>query len=203
MAPAFTGAVLTGGSSRRMGRDKALLPVGGVVLTEIVAKALREAGASEVLAIGGDPERLRSLGVLDEVVADRFPGQGPLGGIITALEASSNDLVVVLACDTPAIDADTPSRLLTALHSDEPAAVAVAVVDERVQPLTAAWRRSLSIDHLRHSFDSGERAPRKVLDGLQVCTIEDISPDAVLDLDRPEDLDRYDRSSSPESKEEP
>lgn len=186
-----------------MGRDKALLPVGGVVLTEIVAEALREAGASEVLAIGGDQQRLRSLGVLDEVVADEFPGQGPLGGIISALEGSSNDLVVVLACDTPAIDADTPGRLLTALHNDERAAVAVAVVDARVQPLTAAWRRSLSIDHLRRSFDSGERAPRKVLDGLRVRTIDDISPDAVLDLDSPGDLDRYAQLLSPESKEEP
>jgi molybdenum cofactor guanylyltransferase len=186
-----------------MGRDKALLPVGGVMLTEIVAEALRKAGATDVLAIGGDQKRLRSLGVLDEVVADEFPGQGPLGGIISALKASSNDLVVVLACDTPAIDADTPSRLLTALHDDERAAVAVAVVDERVQPLTAAWRRSLSLDHLRRSFESGERAPRKVLDGLRVRTIEDISPDAVLDLDSPEDLDRYAQWSSSESKEEP
>jgi molybdopterin-guanine dinucleotide biosynthesis protein A len=140
---------------------------------------------------------------LDGVVADRFPGEGPLGGIITALEASSNDLVVVLACDTPAIDAVTPSRLLTALHGDERAAVAFAVVDERVQPLTAAWRRSLCIDHLRRSFDSGERAPRKVLDRLHALAIEDISPDAVLDLDRPEDLDRYAHQSSPVSKEEP
>ena len=57
---AFAGAVLTGGRSSRMGRDKATLPVDGVPMAARVADALRRAGAEPVLAVGGDqPPRWR------------------------------------------------------------------------------------------------------------------------------------------------
>ena len=44
MTPAFAGAVLCGGRSRRMGRDKALIEIGGVPLAMRVASAVRDAG---------------------------------------------------------------------------------------------------------------------------------------------------------------
>src|SRR5262245_1565825 len=93
----FSGAVLTGGASRRMGRDKALVEVDGRPMAGRVAAALREAGAAEVQAIGGDAAGLGELGL--DVVPDRFPGEGPLGGIVTALSAASQPVTVVVACD--------------------------------------------------------------------------------------------------------
>ena len=98
----FAGAVLTGGASRRMGTDKALVEVDGRALALRVADALRAAGASRVVAVGGDLERLQALGL--EAVPDLHPGEGPLGGILTALAATDQDVVVVLACDLPAAD---------------------------------------------------------------------------------------------------
>ena len=94
------GAVLTGGSSSRMGTDKALLELDGAVLARRVADALVTAGCAPVVAIGGDAGRLTAHGLA--VVADRHPGEGPLGAIITALEHAEPlevDVVVVLACD--------------------------------------------------------------------------------------------------------
>ena len=185
----FVGVVLTGGSSTRMGRDKSLVEVDGVALAARVAGALRGAGAVEVLAVGGDLPRLGALGCFDRLVPDRWPGEGPLGGILTALDAAGSraGLVVVLACDTPAVSAECPLALLRGLGSAD---VAVGHVGERRQPLTAVWRARTCRSVLQRAFDDGERAPRAVLTRLRVVDV-DLDEREVADVDRPADLARY------------
>ncbi len=80
-----------------MGRDKAYLPVSGGILVTRVAGAV-EAAAGNV-ALVGDPERYADLGY--PVVADRYPGQGPLGGILTALGEKAAEWNLIVACDMP------------------------------------------------------------------------------------------------------
>ena len=70
-----------GGRSSRMGRDKALLPFRGGALAQSVARAVSATAGSVTLV--GDPERYGGLGYA--VIADIYPGEGPLGGILTAL----------------------------------------------------------------------------------------------------------------------
>ena len=88
MAPPI-GAVLCGGASRRMGVDKAAVEVDGTPMARRVGDVLAAAGCSPVIAIGGDPTALGHLGL--DVVDDGFPGQGPLGGILTALSRWRTD----------------------------------------------------------------------------------------------------------------
>ena len=57
-----TGAVLCGGASRRMGRDKALIAVDGVLMAERVAQALTVGGCGEVVFVGGNAEALAVAG---------------------------------------------------------------------------------------------------------------------------------------------
>jgi molybdopterin-guanine dinucleotide biosynthesis protein A/rhodanese-related sulfurtransferase len=188
---AFTGVVLTGGGSTRMGRDKSLIEIDGLTLAQRVAAALAEAGAVEVFAVGGDRDGLLAQPAITRWIADSHPGEGPLDGLITALRAAPTDEVVVLACDTPLIDADVPRRLLAALRAETGSGVAVAVVDGRDQPLTAAWRRSQCLDDLEESYGAGERAPRRVFPRLSVAYVHGLPAEAVADVDRPDDLDRY------------
>ncbi len=189
--PEFSAAVLTGGASRRFGADKALFRFAGVALAERVCRALREAGASEVLSVGGDERALTGLGCFDRHVPDRWPGQGPLGGIVTALEASISDVVVVLACDTPGVGPSAPKALLGSVGSAD---VAVGMVGDREQPLSAAWHRRVAVT-LRLAFESGERAPRRVIQSLDVVRVP-LHADDVDDIDRPGDLHRYDLDGS-------
>ena len=193
--PPFTGVVLTGGSSTRMGQDKSLLKVHGVALASLVAEALNDAGASEVIAVGGDTVSLERLAGIDRAVPDRHPGEGPLGGLLTAFEFAHDDVIVVLACDTPRVDASTPTALVAGLFSDHQVAVSYAVVGDRIQPLTAAWRRSIAWEPLQAAFEQGVRAPRSVFGDLTVFEVRTIAPEAVDDVDRPEDLQRYDAGS--------
>ena len=75
------GAVVCGGASRRMGRDKALVAVDGVAMAERVARALEAAGCADVRFVGGDAPALAALG--RPVLPDAYPGAGPLGAVIT------------------------------------------------------------------------------------------------------------------------
>jgi molybdopterin-guanine dinucleotide biosynthesis protein A len=96
-AGGLSAAVLAGGASRRMGRDKALMTLEGRTLLErAIAAVGRIAGDTFVV---GDREPYRQFGV--PVVADAFPGAGPLGGIATALRYAKHEHVLVVACDMP------------------------------------------------------------------------------------------------------
>ncbi len=188
--PPFTGAVLAGGASRRMGRDKALIELDGRPLAAIAAAALVEAGADgPVLGIGGAGPALRRLGL--EPVVDDHPGEGPLGAVMTALARAHHEVVVILACDVPGAEAGAVGLVLAALAAAAHADVAVPVLgDGRRQPLHAAWRRS-ALPSVEAAFDRGERAVHRMLEALAVVTVAGISPRAVADVDTPGDLERH------------
>ena len=125
---------------------------------------------------------------------DDHPGEGPLGGICTALRLAPADIVVVLSCDMPSIDAATVSALVASLADQPGADVAAPVVDGHVQAITAAYRRSAR-PGLVGAFEQGERAVRRALAGLSVQAIEGLDAHRLADVDRPEDLPRYARPS--------
>ena len=131
------GFVLTGGASRRMGRDKALLRgPGGVPLAAQIAESVREAAGSVVLI--GPPERYTHLGF--PVLADRVLECGPLGGVYTALCATSADWNLIVACDMPNLTATLLRGLLDAAE----ASTADCVVPEDahgMHPLCAVYHR--------------------------------------------------------------
>src|SRR5688500_8636208 len=135
----FSGAVLCGGSSSRMGRDKATLEVRGVAMAGRVAAALRDAGAAEVVAVGGDAAALRRIGL--DVVPDDEPGAGPFPATLTALRQAGCDVVAVLSCDLLAPDATAVRSLVTRLQSAAPEVDGIVpVVAGQPQWTHAAWR---------------------------------------------------------------
>jgi molybdopterin-guanine dinucleotide biosynthesis protein A len=133
----WAGFVLTGGESRRMGRDKALLRgPDGVPLAAQIAESVREAAGSVVLI--GPLERYTHLGF--PVLADRVPGYGPLGGVYTALSATSAEWNLIVACDMPNLTAHFLSGLLGAAQ----ASTADCLVPEDaagMHPLCAVYHR--------------------------------------------------------------
>ena len=180
--PRFSGAVLTGGESRRMGTDKALLAVEGRPLAAAAHDALACAGAAEVLAIGGDLDSLVALGF--DARPDPRQGTGPLGGLVSALEEAAEAVVVVLACDLP--DASPgPVRSVVAALGDHD--VAAPVAGGRTQLLHAAYRRSVR-PVLDERHRSGERAVWRAVEGLRVVEVPAGDEAALRDLDRPDDL---------------
>jgi len=197
----FSGAILAGGRSSRFGSDKALAVVDGRAMVRRVADALDEAGAAEVFVIGGDAVALAALGLTS--LPDRRPGEGPLDGLITALGASANDLVVVLACDLPFVTAELIGALVGAVGADQVGAdqvgadqvdadVAVAVVDDgdRVEPLVGCWRASTCLPVLEQAFADGERAVHRALTWLAATTTVTAAPRTIVNVNRTDDLER-------------
>jgi molybdopterin-guanine dinucleotide biosynthesis protein A len=96
--------ILAGGRSTRMGTNKALLRLspGGHTIIERVVSRLGEAGLAPDLLITNTPREYAFLGV--PMVPDDLPGAGPLGGILTALNHSPCERVLVVACDMPMLN---------------------------------------------------------------------------------------------------
>jgi molybdopterin-guanine dinucleotide biosynthesis protein A len=134
-ATGAAGFVLTGGQSRRMGRDKALLELAGQPLALRVAAQVQPVVAE--LSLVGSPERYGHLGL--PVLADCEANRGPLAGIVTALRDSHYKWNLVVACDMPYVE----TRLLEFLlqQVSEEADAVVPFVENRWQPLCAVYHR--------------------------------------------------------------
>jgi molybdenum cofactor guanylyltransferase len=185
VTPPFAGAVLCGGASTRMGRDKALIVLEGVPLARRVADALLAAGAGRVLAVGGDLEGLAAHHLPG--VPDRWPGQGPLGGVITALGALEEwSIVVVLACDL--LDPDPGAiRAVVEGAGREGVDVAAPLADGLLQLQHAAWRSAVR-GPLDSRFAAGERSLWRAVRGLRSAPLDGIVRSAYADADTPDDL---------------
>jgi molybdopterin-guanine dinucleotide biosynthesis protein A len=164
-----------------MGRDKALLEVGGRALACRVADALRVGGAASVCCVGGDLVALRTLGL--DGVPDPRQGSGPLGGLVTALEAVDSDVVLVVACDLADLDGQTVARVVAGLGGHD---VAAARTD-RLEPLCAAWRRPRALASLRADHDRGVRAVHEAMRALDVVEVA-VAPASLRNVNRPDDL---------------
>ncbi|MGC2299652.1 MAG: molybdenum cofactor guanylyltransferase [Acidobacteriaceae bacterium] len=141
--------VLAGGQSTRMGRDKALLEVGGRPLVERTVEMLRGLGLSPRIC-GSRPDLARFA----EVVADNFAQCGPLGGIEAALAVSGSELNLFVPVDLPGL----PRGFLQWMMGRAETSQAVAMIPRyggRVQPLCAVYSRRVG-DGLRRRLASGD-----------------------------------------------
>ena len=93
-----TGVILAGGKSRRMGRNKALIPLGDSPLIEHVIRSMRLV-TDELLLITNTPTEYAHLGL--PMHSDMIPDAGALGGIYTGLMHALYDTVLCVACDSP------------------------------------------------------------------------------------------------------
>lgn len=170
-----------------MGRTKALIEVEGIAMAARVADALLGAGCSSVLLFGGDPDELAPLGF--PVLPDRYPSEGPLGGVIGVLQALDGDAdVLIVACDLPALRAADLAPLVTAAADRADADVIVATTTH-AEPTCAIWRAS-TLALLQRRFDAGERAIHGVFADLDVVEVP-VDARALRNINTPEDLGRY------------
>jgi molybdopterin-guanine dinucleotide biosynthesis protein A len=162
------GYVLAGGGSTRFGRDKALVEVGGLpMLGRMIA--LLQCVAKNVKVIGTSENYARFEG---EMVSDRWPGEGPLGGIITALKDAAESPArcewnLIVSCDMPFLTADW-LRFLGERAVKSNAKVLLPHSAGGPEPLCACYRTDAA-EPLLQAFGSGIR---KITDALKHLTTE-------------------------------
>jgi len=173
------GLVLAGGVGRRLGGPKAELRLGEQTLAERAAAVLWPICGSVLISTraGAAHPAPRFTALPDP----EPPGRGPLVGIDTAFEATTDAELVVLACDYPLVDEGLLRRLLGTLEDEDDVVLPSDLVG-RDHPLVAVWSRSAA-PVVRAAVREGRLKVRGLLADLRVRRV---GPAALrgFDLDR-------------------
>jgi molybdopterin-guanine dinucleotide biosynthesis protein A len=169
-----------------MGRDKVRLPFQGGPLAEFVARAVESAAGSAALV--GDPALYGEFGY--QAVADLYPGEGPLGGILTTLDHTRADWNLVVACDMPGLTAGFLSRILDAAEQSGRAALMTAGPSGCPEPLCAVYNRRARPE-IEAAFPRGERKITAAMAGLGVEVLAVAEVAEFQNVNTPEDWADY------------
>ena len=162
--PDATAIVLTGGKSSRMGRPKALLPFDNEPLIVHIVRALNRIFA-ETVVVAASGQEMPSLPAT--LVRDEMAYQGPVGGITYGLKAAGKKLCFVTSCDVAFLNAPLISHLMSRIPNYH---VVVPYWQERLQPLHAAYRRSV-LPLFEDQLERGELRPIYLFDRVPTCKI--------------------------------
>lgn len=149
-----------------------LMPFLGIPLIERVLNRTKSV-AQEVIIVSNEPEELAFMGV--ELVRDSVVGQGAIGGLYTAMDRASGELVAVVAGDLPFASAailNEGARLL----NDTGADVAIPKTKQDFyEPLHAVYRRQTCKAAIREAIETGQR---RLVSWLPAVTV--VEMDAAL-----------------------
>lgn len=182
----MTGVILAGGKSRRMGRDKAFIPIDGLPLVERVIR-LFTANFTSVIIIGGPAERFQDYHLPH--YPDIYPGSA-MGGLYTGLYQATTPYIFVSACDIPYPSAAV-MHFLISLRQGFDAIVAESAIG--LEPLFAVYGKSC-LEQMRRQLDAGNPCILDLFPKIvaRTVTAEKLSsiggPTSFYNLNTPEDL---------------
>ena len=178
-------AILAGGQSSRMGRDKALLDFNGQPLVAHIARILAPI-FPEIIVITANPDIARAADL--PAVADTFIRRGPLGGIHAALSHYQAPTFVV-ACDMPFLNAD----FIRFLIRDFDGSTRVPLSDVGFEPLHAIYAATATATFERYLQTEGKMPPlRRVLQEIGATWI---APEIARGFDK--ELKMFDNWNTP------
>ena len=180
-----TAIILAGGDSRRMGADKSLMLVNGRPVIEKTCRQLADC-FEQVIISSNEPDKFEFLGF--EVIPDNIPKQGPLMGIASALEASSNEINFVVACDIPHFKTADVRRILYKAACSDADVIVPINCDGKYEPLFAVYRKS-ALEVIKKVLSSGGR---KVSDVFDLCKVKSVELGASLvNLNTPAEYEEF------------
>ena len=157
-------AILAGGKSRRMGRNKALLPFRGRPLIARVYETVQPLFEDIFLVTNGP-------GPFDFLpcpkIPDRVPGKGPISGVDAALRHSKNPYVLVVGCDTPFL---SPSLLELLAGKTEEADLVIPCSPLGPEPLCAVYGKGC-LPLIEESLRKGDFSLKTLIGRLRTRNI--------------------------------
>lgn len=194
--------VLAGGRAVRFGGAKLEATLDGAPLLEHALRIVA-ALADDVVVAGSTPAtNLGAHGGPIRQLADAEPFGGPLSALAGALVAIDADLALVVGGDMPGLQPDVLRSMLGRLAADDATDAVIleapaADADTPPQVLPLAIRVATARRAATDAIVSGNRSLQRLLDRLRVETIPatewlqlDPSGRTLVDVDRPEDLER-------------
>jgi len=186
--------VLSAGESSRMGRPKALLPVGDSFFLERIVASLRQARVERIIVVLGHnaqalKEKIRHLPVTILVNPDYSRGQlSSLHVALRELEKEAVDGIVLHLVDHPFIDARLVDRMIEALYASQPLIVVPICRGRRGHPVI--FSRRLFGELLAAPLDEGAKSVVRAhaADTLEIPTDDE---GITCDIDTPEEYRRF------------
>lgn len=180
-----SGIILAGGISRRMGADKALLPLGSRNVIQIIASEMITAVERVSIAVGaGQREAFAELGHIQAI--DQYPGSGPLAGLhagLASMAAHSDGWSLIVPCDTPLVRAPLFTALIKLTEQQEATGIQalVPVIQGQIHPLIAMYHSSVT-HVLQQQLEAGKRKVMGFLEHIEVqyVTAEQLSTSSGL-----------------------
>ncbi len=182
------GLVLAGGRSKRMGHDKALIRVDGETQLSRAVQLL-ESFLDRVYVSTRADQRDDSERKKFQRIIDRYENLGPIAGILSALQEHRDVGWLVLACDLPNIDEATIRFLLENKSGDQPFSAYKSSTDGLPEPLCAYYAAG-SESIIQAFIDDEIICPRKVLIRSNTHLLDQPNPEALDNINTPEDLAR-------------
>jgi molybdenum cofactor guanylyltransferase len=188
----LAGFVLVGGNSIRMGRDKARLPVDSHLLIEDVVSKV--AFVAQNVTLVGAAERYGDLPF--DRLSDLRSGNGPLGGIETALAADRCEFNLIVACDLPNLRKEWLAALKSKAIRDTVSCVVCKDRNDVVQPLCGVWHRSC-LPVVRNAIDCGRL---RMMDLLQELSAETVEVEGIIsNVNTPEEWRTWQTAHGPQT----
>lgn len=169
-------AILCGGRSSRMGRDKGLMAFLGRPLIQRVVERIRPL-SDDILLVTRRCDDYRFLGL--PMLSDLVPDRGPLGGVFTAMARHPATVMAVVACDMPFVNAALLEHARSQLEARGCDAV-VPLVEDRPEALHAVYRVAPCLQAARAALAAGEL---KMMAWLDRVHAHFLSADEVAGLD--------------------
>ncbi len=183
-----TGIILAGGKSSRMGKDKCLLKVKNKKLISNILMIF-ETLTDEILISANKPE-YENFGY--SIIPDEYKDCGPLGGIVSALQKSSNDVNIIAPCDMPMLRVELFEFLLSKSQNFQ---AVVPIFNKKYEPLTIILQKN-TIDTAISQLDNNDFKMMNFLRKLKTNFVEITDNLAFFDesmflnINRLEDLTR-------------
>lgn len=158
------GFILSGGRSRRMGRDKCELTLDGQTFVGRISDQM-VAISNSIKVVG----RVAGQSGHSQV-ADVYPEWGALGGVHAALANCSSEWALVVACDFPLVTTDLFARMYDLSAGYD--AVAPVQADGVPQPLCTLYRTNPCLAQAEQLIKTNERKPIALLQSVRTRWIE-------------------------------
>ena len=183
------GLVLIGGQSRRMGTNKAVMHFHGVPQYVYCYQLLGQFCDRVFLSLKKDQQaKYDSESYSCIYDAPAYNNKGPLGGILSAMDAYPEQAWLVLACDLPNVD-EQVLRPLIAHRNGEKAVVYKSVTDGLPEPLCALYEKTMR-PVFQQKMDEGVTCPRKILIQEHIDLLELKSFHGLDNMNTEEDIKR-------------
>jgi molybdenum cofactor guanylyltransferase len=197
--PSLAAIVLAGGQSRRMGRDKALLSIGGVPLLQRVCEVALQC-TPLVYVITFRPEQYRAIVpatcrlLQEQALLGEIKPHGPLLGFAQALETvqreeTQAEWALLLACDLPHLSSKTLHHWVKDLENADDAIAVLPRSHKGWEPLCGFYRTSC-LHRLRAAIAQGDRSFQRWLSQESVKALPLDDTQMLFNCNTPEDWER-------------